>query len=135
MKDFLKIVAWTGIALMSVATVIMFNLSWEYSHYIPSPYHTDKGLQWFYVPLLDIIALASMLVGGIKTRPKYFWIPCVVTGVLSILSYYGYAMEFINILHEALFGGTSLLFLSFAVIPGIIAIVEGLILRTIKKAK
>jgi len=133
---FLKIIAWVGLGFMVVTTMITFRLSWEYSHYVPDSHPVVRGLQWFLVPPLDIIALTLMLVGGFKGKPELFWSASIAIGSIYILSYYAYAELFIDhILRPSLFAGTSIFFLSFAIIPGIVAIVEGIFLKIAENRK
>jgi hypothetical protein len=69
-----------------------------------------------------------MLIGGIWGKPKHFWLACIITGSLYIISlFYFYSYLPDRIEHRYVYK----IFrdLIFCLLPGLIAILEGIWLR------
>jgi hypothetical protein len=127
MKIFLKVLAWLG----AVIFLFLITLSIIQS-FIAITIEPGKGGALFWGPEIafvsSFIALIPMLVGGILGKPKYYWIACIITGSLYILSlFYFYSYLPDRIEHGYVYE----IFrdLIFCLLPGLIAILEGIWLR------
>ena len=70
------------------------------------------------------------LIGGLISRPRFFWIACLIMGGVYILSFYGFFLVMLDsrwIERTGIAQAISGLILSL--LPGIILIIEGIILR------
>ncbi|MDD4923898.1 MAG: hypothetical protein PHF74_03560 [Dehalococcoidales bacterium] len=127
MKIFLKVLAWLGV----VAFLFLITLAFIQS-FISITIDSGKGGALFWGPEIafvsSFIALIPMLIGGIMGKPKYFWIACIITGSLYILSlfyFYSYLPDRIEHGHVyEIFKD-----LIFCLLPGLVAILEGIWLR------
>jgi hypothetical protein len=127
MKIFFKVLAWLGAAIFLFLITLAFIQS-----FIAITIEPGKGGALFWGPEIafvsSFIALIPMLIGGIIGKPKYFWIACIITGSLYILSlFYFYTYLPDRIEHGD--GYRILRDLIFCLLPGLIAILEGIWLR------
>jgi len=96
-----------------------------------------SGLLWAMLILpLDVIGLVLMLVGGIIAKPKYFWPVSIVLGFLFLLSNYAFAIGFVSfVTHLNKIDDPAMVFWGGVTLPGVILIIEGLILMILKHRK
>lgn len=127
MKIFLKVFAWLAV----VAFLFLITLAFIQS-FISITIDSGKGGALFWGPEIafvsSFIALVPMLIGGIMGKPKYFWIACIITGSLYILSlFYFYSYLPDRIEHGYVYEICRDLI--FCLLPGLVTILEGIWLR------
>jgi hypothetical protein len=85
MKTFLKVVAWTGLGFFVVGTLITIYTWISIINYTPGPTPGfGPEAYWLYIIPIDIFGLLQMYVGGLVSRPRYFWLVCMTVGILQI---------------------------------------------------
>jgi hypothetical protein len=134
MRTFLKVLAWVGFGFMAIGVALSFTIWMAQISYVPDANPGfGPGAYWRYVEVLDILGLLLMYIGGLTTRPKYYWLLCVSLGLLHILfsmpSEWNYLVRAI---HE--YGMKSLSFWIFYTWPGLAAILLGILLLIIDNA-
>jgi uncharacterized membrane protein len=85
------------------------------------------------VPPLDIIALTLMLIGGLIGRPKYFWPVSIVLGFAYLGTFSPSVQETISRIQHTKPVDIDIFdiqMIVFCILPGLMAIVEGVLLRT-----
>ncbi|MBI2830055.1 MAG: hypothetical protein HYX81_02740 [Chloroflexi bacterium] len=123
-----------GAGLVFLGVVLSFFISMKLVFPGLPKEHPTFGIEavYVYVALLDIIGLPIMLSGGLVSKPRYFWQASIVIGLLHIASLWGFVLfESFGRLKE---GRINLMIneLGIAVLPGLIAIGEGIILKQIE---
>lgn len=127
----LKIISWLGVGLVIPALLCSFSASYNDLIY---PGMTSSGVGYFVAMCFGAVAVILSLVCGLISRPRFFWIGCIIIGIIYIASFYGWFLimtggrwiETVGLPKAIL--GTVLSFL-----PGVLFISEGVILRSISK--
>jgi len=139
MKTFLKVIAWVGFAVFSLATVIALittiGIMFPKSGHPPG---VDFG--HLYALILAIIGIPFMLAGGIIAKPKHFWLLCLIAGLLYITGCIPFIQNVVSSLQHTEWDylmQRGRLFSTiwnnlFILIPGIIIIAEGILIRRIE---
>jgi hypothetical protein len=122
MKTFLKILAWTGMAIFIFGAVLSFSDSCELT--ARGSFGLAAGHQTAF--FLGILGLIFMIIGGLTTRPGHYWSICITAGLFHIISFFE---VYIYIATEQIYGQVFYLLLEMSLIPGAIAIIEGIWLR------
>jgi len=129
MKTFQKITAWTGLGIVAIGATISFYSSWIIAldpNWIGVDYGHMFGL------LLSIIGLLFMLIGGLLSKPKYFWIGSIIVGCFYIVSFFSmYQYWPTRIDDNQIDFLLSEMAISF--LPGLVAIIEGMWLKATVK--
>ena len=79
MKSFLKVIAWIGAGLVATGMVIAFSAlifgvgGVDFAHPIAI--------------VLAIVGIPLMLIGGLVTRPKHFWLTSIIIGALYVIAF------------------------------------------------
>jgi hypothetical protein len=132
MKALLKIIAWTGAGLIAVAVIWSFLLpvfSPQYEHDVPM-----MPFAWVLIILFDIVGLPLILIGGWIIKPHHFGFACIIIGSLYLASFYWLVPTAINIVNQGGMVFSSIgLFIGMAIIPGLLILFEGVILKVIEK--
>ena len=132
MKTFLKVIAWIGFGIFSSSTIVSFSAlifgvgGVDFTH--------------AFAFLLAIIGVPLMLLGGLITRPKYFWLASITVSSLFVISFY---FSIVNLVFDIRHTEWDYLTRNgwlFTVIwrrmmffiPGIAGIVEGILIRQIE---
>lgn len=140
MKTFLKVVAWIGAVLLLFSIVIILRMWWVGVNRPLSPYPTDGGTMFIVFIVIPLVILAScfMLIGGSIGKPKYFWLASLSLGVVylavfNVVLHDGYIRTSHTIpRHIEIFSPEIPV---FCVGPGLIAIVEGILLAIFRHDK
>jgi hypothetical protein len=134
MKTFLKVIAWTGLGLFTIGVAISFYVWMALINYNPGPNPTFGPEGWWLIIVpVDILGLLLMYIGGLIARPRYLWPASISVGLLHIVVSVPPEWSFlIRSIHESREG---LVFglLSFFVLPGLAAILLGMLLLIIEK--
>ena len=126
-RAFFKVVAWTGLALMALGIAFSFYVSSGFM--VPDWFVFSV---WYLVMLLDAVGLVLILAGGLIAKPRRFWPVVIAIGVLHVVSFYPHVWTFIhNIMQNERIYESQKLFFLIALIPGLIAIAEGILLGLI----
>lgn len=120
MKILLKILAWFGLALIVPGLLLSYSSSWTWI----STGQLGSGVGYVVTAGVGVIGTLLALIGGFITRPKYFWIGAIVVGVAYIASFYGYVVDF-----ETKF----ILGLFVMLLPGLVCIAAGIVIRKLNK--
>jgi hypothetical protein len=129
----MAIIAGLGLAIGILCAAIMSRVAvgdYEYLFTRPPMNHFDQ----FYQHIIwagCTIGLLLATIGGIFGRPRYFWPPFVVVGAVYLIA------SCLVMLAEQRYGGVvriSLMTLWIAS-PGIVFIIEGLIIRHLRRRK
>lgn len=79
-------------------------------------------------PLITVyIGTVLMLIGGFIARPRYFWMVCLITGIICILSFYGFLV--LNSIWSVEWG-----LLILTLLPSIACIISSLVMKEQGKA-
>ncbi|MDD3994438.1 MAG: hypothetical protein WCX07_04430 [Dehalococcoidales bacterium] len=122
MKIFLKILAWSGIVLLTVGAIIAFSESWTITF---TSLQIGVLFGYWVAFLLGIAGLVLMLIGGLISKPEYFWLASIIAGSLYIISFFSFYIEFPNYSRIKFL----LQDLAISVLPGLIVIIEGIWLK------
>ncbi len=120
MKILLKILAWFGLVLIVLGLLLSYSSSWTWI----STGQLGSGVGYVVTAGVGVIGTLLALIGGVITRPKYFWIGAIVVGVAYIASFYGYVVDF-----ETKF----ILGLFVMLLPGLVCIAAGIVIRKLNK--
>ncbi len=125
MRVFLKVLAWMGTGFFLLLIIADFTQSFS-----AITADTVGGLMISTESafLFSLIGIIPMLVGGIMGKPKYFWLVCIATGSLYILSlFYFYSFLPYWIEHRYIY----YIFrdMVFCILPGLVVIIEGIWLK------
>jgi hypothetical protein len=129
-KIILTIVAWIGLLAILVGTYPAFMLSISSFHVGPGDDPPWLGMGYF--GLLMTIIMGSLgtflaLVGGISSRPRYFWGGLVAAGVIYMTSFFGLFVFNYNHYNEISLGEAEKL------IPGIVCISGGVFIKYLRE--
>jgi len=127
----LKILSWLGIGFVIPGVFCSFSASYNDSIY---PGMTSSGVGYFVALCFGAVGVVLSLICGSISRPRFFWIGCIMIGIIYIASFYGWIfmltggrwIETVGLPNAIL--GTVLSFL-----PGVLFVAEGVILKTVSK--
>jgi hypothetical protein len=122
MKTFLKILAWQGMIIFLFGAVLSFVDSYTLTaqgHFGYAPGHQNAFF-------LGRLGLVFMLIGGLTTRPNVYWLICIIAGLFHIVSSFE---VYIYIAVAQVYEQVPYYLLATALIPGGIAIIEGIVLK------
>jgi hypothetical protein len=125
MKTFFKIVAWSGIIIVIIGSIISFSES-----YILTFISIRIGVDWGHTTaaFLGIIGLVMMITGGVISKPEYFWLGSIIAGSLYILSFFSLYLGFPDRIRDN--QSEAILYeLGMSVLPGSIMVIEGIWLK------
>jgi hypothetical protein len=125
MKPLLKFIAWVGIVLFTVGAIIAFSESWTITF---TSAQVGVAFRYWIAFLFGIAGLILMLIGGIISKPEYFWLASIIAGSLYIISFFSFYIEFSNYSRV----GLLLQCLGISILPGLIAIIEGIWLKRLE---
>ncbi len=117
----LIIIAWFGLLLIALGLPLSFSSSWTWV----STGTLGSGAGYFVTLCAGAIGVLLALIGGVITRPKYFWVVAIVIGVAYISSFYGYRM---GLDEPYKYWGVFVMLL-----PGLACIVEGIVISKLNK--
>jgi len=137
MKTGLKVIAWVGFAVFSLATVIALIADIGIM-LTPERYGVD--FVHLYALVLAVIGAPLMLAGGIITKPRHFWLLSLIVGLLYIIGWVSSIQNLVSSIQHTEWDylmQKGRLFSKiwdnlFVLIPGIIIIAEGILIRRIK---
>ena len=129
----LKILSWLGIGFAIPGVLCAFSASYNDMHY---PGMTSSGVGYFVALCFGAIAVVLSLVCGLISRPRFFWIGCIIIGLIYIASFYGWFfmvtggrwIETMGLPNAI--SGTIL-----CCLPGALFISEGVILKTVSRRR
>lgn len=125
MNTLLKVIAWIGVAFFTFGALISF---WTSSVMVMDPY--SIGVDWGHMfgLLFGVLGLVFMLIGGLFTKPRYFWFISIIVGFLYIISFFsiyqGLPARVRDNQIDILFSD-----LAISLLPGLVVIVEGIWLK------
>ncbi|MFZ7101026.1 MAG: hypothetical protein ACOWWO_00010 [Peptococcaceae bacterium] len=126
MNTFFKFIAWLGIVLFTSGAIIAFYSSWELLLAEPGEIGVLFGYMfamWFGIP-----GIVMMIIGGLISKPKYFWLASIITGSFYIISFF-YA--YINIFESRFISIIEML--SISALPGLLSVIMGIQLKRDEK--
>jgi hypothetical protein len=125
MKVFLKVLAWLGAGFLLLLIAANFTQS-----IFAITAETVGGLMISPESafVFSLIGIIPMLIGGITGKPRYFWLACIATGSLYILSHF-YFYTLLSYWIEQGYIYTLFRELMFMILPGLVAIIEGIWLK------
>ncbi|MDD5399117.1 MAG: hypothetical protein PHU70_08565 [Dehalococcoidia bacterium] len=132
MNTFLNILPWFGLGLVIPGLFCSFSASYNDLVY---PGMTSSGVGYFVALCFGAIGAILAMVGGLISRPRFFWIACLIIGSIYILSFYGLFLVMLDSRWTERAGiAQTISGLILILLPGIILITEGIILgkRSIK---
>jgi hypothetical protein len=127
MNSFLKRLAWTGMAIFLFGAVLSFLESCALTAQGHFGYAVGHQNAFF----MGLLGLIFMLIGGLTKNPRNFWLICIIAGLFHIASFFEI---YIYIALEQGFEHVPSSLLAIALIPGGIAIVEGIWLKIFDKS-
>jgi hypothetical protein len=117
-KTFFKTVAWLGVLFLFIGAIISFYSSWEIMTAEPGEIGVDFG-HWFAI-IFGIPGIVLMIIGGIISKPKNFWLASITAGLFYIISFFSMYSQFPESRIEYI-----LQTLSFSFLPGLIPVFMG----------
>ena len=81
--------------------------------------YSNNGYRIAYI--LSIIGVIMMSLGGVITRPRFLWQVSIITGIVYIASLYGWLLN----------GDADFMGVVMVLLPGLVCIILGLMLRRI----
>ena len=119
MNTFFKFIAWLGIILFTLGAIIAFYGSWTVL--LAEPGEIGVLFEYMFAVWFGIPGIVMMIIGGLISKPKNFWLASIITGAFYIISYF-YA--YIHIPESRFIFIIELL--SFSILPGLIAVIMGI---------
>jgi len=117
---FSNVLAWIGVvAVISCAPYIFSDSRIMWQMPISGPPADASGLA--HSLFLAYLGAALVMVLGIAFKPRFLWIGAIIAGLIHLIAYSGLFKQFIM-------GWTSLGYLLWAVTPGLLCIILGLVL-------
>ena len=132
MNTFFKFIAWLGVILLVIGATISFYSSWEIMTAKPGEIGVDFG-HWFAI-LFGIPGAVMMIIGGIISKPKNFWLASMLAGLFYIISFFQIYAGFPYRIRNGQIG-SMLVEISFSVLPGLIPVIMGIQLRKDEKRR
>jgi hypothetical protein len=132
MNTFFKFIAWLGIILLVIGAIISFYSSWQIMTAEPGEIGVDFG-HWFAI-LFGIPGIVMMIIGGIISKPKNFWLVSIVSGLFYIISFFQIYVGFPYRMRAGQIG-FMLVEISFSILPGLIPVIMGIQLRKDEKRR
>jgi hypothetical protein len=85
MNTLFKTVAWIGLLVVITGSIMSFSTSWTMTFS-----SVQIGVDWGHAiaTIFGIAGLVLMLIGGIISRPKYFWIAAIIAGLFYTVSFF-----------------------------------------------
>ncbi|MFC1865371.1 hypothetical protein ACFLYB_01490 [Chloroflexota bacterium] len=125
MKTLFMIIAWIGIGIVTFGAMISFWTSWVM---VMDSYRI--GVDWGHTfgLLFGVLGLVFMLIGGLISKPRYFWLASIIVGSFYIISFFDIYQGLSSRLHDNQID-LLLIELAISVLPGLVAILEGIWLR------
>jgi hypothetical protein len=123
--------------LICVGFLVIFAIN-----YFQRPVENQYGdMGWFGLLIVlfnSILGVITTLISGLITRPRYFWQPLVFIGIIFIvlwiiMFWIGEAKEPVE--HSFEYFGTWVLQILLFASPGIVLIIEGIIIRWLRNRK
>jgi hypothetical protein len=79
------VTAWVGLGWFVIGTGLAFYIWMALINWHPGPYLTmGPELGWVILYPLLYLGLLLMYIVGLITRPRYYWLACILTGLLYI---------------------------------------------------
>jgi len=131
MTIFLKIMSWFGIVFIIPALFCSFSASYMDLKY---PGMTSSGVGYFVAMCFGAVAVILSLVGGLISKPRFFWIGCIIIGIIYIASFYGWFLTLIDGRWIQTAGlAQAILATILCFLPGVLFISEGVILKSVSE--
>jgi len=127
MKTSLKIFTWIGLGIMIFGAIISFSTSWTM---VTDPGRIGVDFGHGIAVLFALLGLFFMLIGGLISRPRYFWLGSIIVGSFYIISFFEFYQSWPGRIHDNQIG-ILLSELGMSVLPGLVAIIEGAWLKRI----
>jgi hypothetical protein len=136
MKVVLTAVAWLGLLVILGGTYFSFltsirvfpaGLLWNRF----GPFGEMGELGFGYAFFIGCIGTFLALIGGLIAQPRYLWVGLVIVGSIYIISFLEFiiAINFYYPEHRMAF----IILESVSVLPGVVCIIEGIIIRWLRK--
>lgn len=128
----MKISAWIGAGFMIVSAALYVYVAFLIDHTL-DPIHPTMDFS-FVVPMpFAVIAILLMLIGGLSSRPKYFWLVSLLSGLFCFVVFYPIMEGLIqNYQHtEPAYrhlDSHDILEISISILPGLLLLIESIVL-------
>jgi hypothetical protein len=130
-KKFEKTVAWAGLAFFSLCVLNTYLGLWSAAHSVPNS-TCENGVFLVLLYIGSVVGLIPMLVGGLGSKPRYFWLASSIAGFAYLISLTLYAVtqQFsLNQSYDAVSLVTTIISLAFLSIPGLLSLGMGIRLK------
>ncbi|MFZ7101025.1 MAG: hypothetical protein ACOWWO_00005 [Peptococcaceae bacterium] len=117
-KTVFKTVAWVGAVLLFIGAIISFYSSWQLM--LAEPGEIGVGFGHWFAIIFGLPGIVLMIIGGLISKPKYFWFASVTAGLFYIISFFSMYSQFPESRIEYI-----LRTLSFSFLPGLIPVFMG----------
>jgi hypothetical protein len=128
MNTVFKVIAWLGIVLFTLGAIIAFYGSWV--SLLAEPGERGVLFEYMFAMWFGFPGIVMMIIGGIISKPKNFWLASIITGLFYIISFF-YA--YINIIESRFIFIIEMLAIS--ILPGLLSVIMGIQLRKDEKRK
>jgi len=129
MKTFPKIIAWIGVGIVALGAIISFSESWIIA--TTDPGRIGVAFGYMFAVFCSVLGLVFMLIGGLISRPRYFWLASIIVGSFYIISFFEVYLNWPGRIQDNQID--SMFYeLGFSVLPGLVAIIEGVWLKRIE---
>ena len=107
----MKILAWLGLSFVLIGLLASTADSINYSRGI----NIGFGGGYAIAITLGFLGILLALIGGLSVKPSHFWLFSLIVGILYVVSFSGYFLNF----------KPSIMALLLNLLPGFVLIVEG----------
>ena len=107
----LKILAWVGVGVIALGLPLSF-----YSSVLATRGDLGSYNGYWIAYTISILGVVLMVMGGVITRPRFYWLAAIIIGIAYIASLYGWLGN-----NSAGFTG-----MIMVILPGLAAILVGL---------
>jgi hypothetical protein len=119
-------ITWIGVIIITLTICASFWMSWKKIFDPGSIGGVDfeTPIAW----ILGGIGAVLMLIGGINSKPKFFWLVCITIGILYVVSFFGNFKEIPErIRYNDL--DTVKMYLIYSILPALVCVIEGVFLK------
>lgn len=129
---FLTAVAWLGLIVMLAGTYPSFLMSLEafprgLEGNFYGPFGDMGGLAFAMAFFFGSIGTLLALIGGLIARPRYLWVGLIAVGTIYMVSFFGLISVQLHDKSMSILDGV------WALLPGVVSIVEGIIINHLRK--
>ena len=128
MRNFQNVIAWLGVFIMVIGAFFAFRDS------AAQPGQIGVTFGYMFALWFGLGGLALMLAFGLPSKPRFFWFASIAVGLIYIVSFFG---MYAHLGERVENNQVDILMteLAMSVLPGLVAIAEGIWLKSRNKKR